>query len=483
MAPVREKIASAGAAGIQSEVDRIFTLQEANRSFMKKTTAAERKEKIRKLMDALTAEKEAVRAAVYADFQKPPAEADLSEIYPVVIEAKHALRHLDRWMKPHKVKGTLGMLGTRSHVLYEPKGIVLIISPWNFPFNLTLGPLVSALAAGNCAVLKPSEYTPHSSAVIRKLIGSVFNENEVAVVEGGPDTAKALLKKRFDHIFFTGSTATGRLVMKAAAENLTPVTLELGGKSPVIVDDTADLEDAARKIAWGKFMNTGQTCIAPDYLFIHERVLEPFLDRMRKRLSGFYGKTAPDRAACRDFGRIVNDGHYERLSSYLKSALEAGAKAVIGGETDPESRYIAPTVLVDVPDDCPVMREEIFGPILPVYAYRELDAPIDFINGRERPLALYVFSRDARRVNRILHETTAGGTVVNDTVVHFLHPNLPFGGINWSGFGKAHGRWGFEACSNARAVLRRGWIYPLKFMQPPYNRKARKFIDFTVKHF
>jgi aldehyde dehydrogenase (NAD+) len=429
---------------------------------MAATTASERIEKIRRLHDALLKRRDEVREALWADYEKPAAEVDLSEILPVIGEARHAMRHLRSWMKPHRVSTPLILFGSRSRILYQPKGVVLIISPWNFPINLTLGPLVSAIAAGNCAMLKPSEMTPNASACMKRILGDLFDESEVAVIEGDAKVAEALLKKRFDHIFFTGSPAVGKIVMRAAAEHLTSVTLELGGKSPVIVDRTANLDEAARKIAWGKTLNSGQICIAPDYILVDESVRAPFIEKLRA-------------AAVHESGLLVNDRHAARIRRLAGDVGPASA--------GPDGRRVTLKIIENIPDDAPVMHEEIFGPLLPVISYRDIDDALRIINEKEKPLVLYLFSRERRVIDRVLKQTRAGGTVVNDTLIHFYQLNLPFGGVGQSGMGKGHGRWGFEAFSNARGVLeQRTRFSGIQLLYPPYTRWKQKLIDFTMRH-
>ena len=448
-------------ARVQSldELDRVYAKQLERRAFVGSTTADERIEKIRRLRDAVLARRAEIHAALWADYRKPAPEVDLSEIYPVTGEARHAIRHLRRWMKPRRVPAPLALLGSRSRVMHEPKGVVLIISPWNFPVNLTFGPLVSAIAAGNCVILKPSEMTPNTSACMKRIVGDLFDESEVAVIEGDAGVAEALLKKRFDHIFFTGSPAVGKIVMKAAAEHLTSVTLELGGKSPVIVDRTANLDEAARKIAWGKFLNSGQICIAPDYLLVDEVVRAAFVDKLRAAIHS-------------QSGVMVNDSHAARVRRLLGGAAPGG-----------EGRHIPPTVLEDVALDAPLMQEEIFGPLLPVIPYRSLDDALRVIEDREKPLVLYLFSRSRAVIRDVLRRTRAGGTVVNDTLLHFYQHNLPFGGVGNSGMGKAHGFYGFEAFSNARGVLEQPLPWStIQLLYPPYTKLKQKLIDFTMKY-
>jgi len=454
------------------EIERVYTLQQRNRAAVGSTTAAQRIEKLRRLERALLAHRDDIRAAMWEDYRKPAAEVDLSEIYPAVSEAKHAIRHLRSWMRPKRARLRLALLGARSRVVYEPKGVVLIISPWNFPFNLTLGPLVSAVAAGNCAMVKPSELTPASAACMKRILAEVFDENEVAVIEGDAAAAEALLQKKFDHIFFTGSPNVGRIVMKAAAEHLTSVTLELGGKSPVIVDGTANLAEAAKKVAWGKFFNCGQICIAPDYVLVDERVREPFLEKLKASIDALGDESR---------GVIVNERHASRIKRLFDSAVEQGANVFMGGTF--RGRDIAPTVLTNVAPDAAVMREEIFGPILPVLSYRSLEEAFSLIAAKEKPLVMYIFSRNRRVVKRILASTTAGGTAVNQALVQFYQLNLPFGGVGQSGMGKAHGYYGFEAFSNARGVFdQRTRFSPIEMLYPPYRGKLKqRLIDFTMK--
>jgi aldehyde dehydrogenase (NAD+) len=453
------------------EIERIYEAQQAARARVGRTTARERVTKLREFHDAVLAHRDDIRAAMWADFRKPAAEVDLSEVLPVVQEARHAMRHLHRWMKPRRVSAPLALLGSRSRIVYEPKGVVLVISPWNFPFNLSFGPLVSAVAAGNCVVLKPSEMTPNAAACMRRIVSEVFAEDEAAVIEGDAGVAEALLQKRWDHIFFTGSPRVGRLVMKAAAEHLTPVTLELGGKSPAIVDRTADLDEAARKIAWGKWFNCGQICIAPDYLLVDEAVRGAFVEKLRKAMQELDGDGAR--------GWLVNDTHAGRMRRLFDDALQHGAKVVAGGSFN--ERDVAPTVL-EAADGSSIMQQEIFGPILPMQTYRDLDDALRAVRSREKPLVLYLFSRDRKVKRRVLAETSAGGTAINDTLIHFYQLNLPFGGIGESGMGKAHGRYGFEAFSNARGVLDQPFkLSVIQLMYPPYSRAKQRLIDWAVR--
>jgi len=436
-------------------IDRIYDRQQSRRTRTAASTARQRIEKLKRLHDALLARREEIRQALWADYQKPAPEVDLSEILPVVSEARHAMRHLYAWMAPQHVETPLMLFGSRSQIVDQPKGVVLIISPWNFPFNLTLGPLISAIAAGNCAILKPSEMTPNSSACMKRILRDLFDESEVAVIEGDAGVAEALLKKKFDHIFFTGSPAVGKIVMRAAAEHLTSVTLELGGKSPAIVDRTANLDEAAKKIAWGKALNSGQVCIAPDYVLVDEAVRPAFVEKLRATSMG-------------EGALLVNDRHAARIRR-------------MGGDTD--GRRAPLKIMENVAAGAPAMQEEIFGPLLPVVPYRDIAEALRIINEKEKPLVLYLFSRDREVIDSVLRETRAGGSVINDTMIHFYQLNLPFGGVGQSGIGKAHGRFGFEAFSNARAVLeQRTRFSGIQLLYPPYTAFKQKLIDFVLRY-
>jgi len=472
---------TSGIEASSGEIERIFNLQQAHQFTVAKTNAQERKEKLKRLHKAVLARKQDLRDAMYADFRKHASEVDLTEIYPVTGEIKHSVRHLSKWMRPHRVKTPLSLLGSSSHIHYEPKGVVLIISPWNFPVNLTLGPLVGAVAAGNCVMVKPSEHTPHTSAAMKSIIEDVFDENEVAVVEGGIATSQAVLALPFNHIFFTGAPAIGKVVMEAASKHLASVTLELGGKSPTIVDETANVSAAAKRIAWAKFTNNGQICIAPDYLFVHENKKDEFLDKFRENIESFYGK---DAQKSDDYARIVNNRHFERLSRYIDDAKEKGATVALGGRTEGNEDYIEPTVLTDVDPSSAVMTEEIFGPILPMYTFKSLDEPIAMINSKEKPLALYIYSKSNQNIERIIQNTRAGGTSINHSAVYFFNNNLPFGGSNNSGIGKGHGFFGFEAFSNARGVFKQVLPFSaIDLMTAPYNKFKQMLIDLSIKFF
>ena len=436
-----------------TRLQEVFALQAATALRLRQSTWQERVAKIRQLRDAVIARTEAWYRAAHADFGKPPGEVDLAEILPVCLEANDAIRHLKKWMKPRRVRPTLLTLGTRSHVQHQPKGRCLIIGPFNYPVNLTLGPLVSAVAAGNTAIVKPSELTPHLSALIAEVVHEVFAEDEVAVLQGDAQLAIELQKLPFDHVFFTGSPAIGKQVMAAAANHLASVTLELGGKSPTIVDASADLRLAARNIMWAKFANAGQTCIAPDHVYVHHSVKDEWVRCCQREIEKAYGSSPQAQQASPHLARIVNTRHASRLGTLLQDATARGARVLTGGAAMPEACFVQPTLLDQTPPDARVMREEIFGPLLPVIGYESLDEVIAAINADPKPLALYIYSRNRSHINQVLSQTTSGGACVNHSLVQFLQGRLPFGGVNHSGIGNAHGHYGFKAFSHERGVV------------------------------
>jgi aldehyde dehydrogenase (NAD+) len=449
---------------------------------IRKSTASERKEILKKLKAWVLANRELLYNGMYSDFSKPAAEVDLSEVLPITIEIDHTVSNLRSWMKPRSIHTPLMLLGTRSKAYYEPKGTCLIISPWNYPFNLSIGPIVSAIAAGNNVILKPSEMTPGTNEVIKRLVKEVFTPDLVRVIEGDQHVAAELLKLPFDHIFFTGSPSVGKIVMRAAAENLTSVTLELGGKSPLIIDETADLEDAAEKVAFGKFINNGQTCIAPDYLLIHESAKEKFINAMSSRIRKFYGegeaiKTSPH------YARIINKRHHNRLNDLLKDAINRGCILHEGGKVIDQERFISPTIIEENTTDSRLMDEEIFGPILPVVSYKDPEEAVKLINSKPKPLALYIFSKNSSLVKKVLAETSSGGVCINEVAVHFMNPALPFGGVNNSGIGKGHGHAGFLAFSHEKGVLKqRVGFTGVKLLYPPYTDKVKKLINLIFRY-
>lgn len=420
-----------------------------------------RKRRLRALRASLVAAEADILEALRVDLGRPPAEAYSSEIGFVLIEIDTALKRLERWTGPQRMRTPWLLFPGSSSVVPEPFGSVLVIGPWNYPLQLVLAPAVAALAAGNCVVLKPSELAPATSKVIADIVGNTFDPEVMAVVEGGVEPTQALIHQDFDYLFFTGGTKIGRIVMAAAAENLTPVTLELGGKNPCIVAADADIATAAKRIAWGKFFNAGQTCIAPDFVLVEKAAEREFLDAMGRTLAKFYGS---DPAASPHYARIVNERHFDRLAGYLDRG-----EIVAGGKADRAARYIAPTVLTGVTWDDPVMADEIFGPVLPVFAYDDLDAELAMLQQRPKPLALYLFTADEAAQDKVLRTVSSGGAAVNDVFAQWLNPDLPFGGVGESGMGAYHGKAGFDTFSHHRAVVRRRtWPDPvLKY--PPYR--------------
>lgn len=401
-----------------------------------------------------------ILAALKADLGKPPFEA-YGEILLSLQEINYALKHIRTWVKPRKAATPLSQFLASSSIYKEPLGIVLVISPWNYPFMLAISPLVGAIAAGNCVILKPSEIAIHTSNLLAKMISENFNQGCLTVIEGGIETSQALLAEPFDHIFFTGGTAVGKLVMAAAAQHLTPVTLELGGKSPCIVDAEVDVEVAAKRITWGKFLNAGQTCIAPDYVLVHKSIKAKLLAGLKKSIREFYGED-PHKSS--DYARIINGKHFSRLANFLQEG-----EVIVGGETNAEDRYIAPTVIDRVQPDHKIMTEEIFGPILPILEYEDLIEAIAFVNSKPKPLALYFFSTNKKHQELILRETSFGGGCINDTIVHLSTPELPFGGVGYSGMGSYHGQAGFDRFSHHKSVLHNSFMLDLKWRYPPYK--------------
>ncbi|MCS7036054.1 MAG: aldehyde dehydrogenase family protein [Saprospiraceae bacterium] len=453
-----------------ARLNALFERQRQHQYTVARTTARERKAKLRALHAALIRNRKAIRDAMWADFRKSPMETDVTEIAATTGEIRHALRHLSSWMAPRRVGVRLPLIGSTAWIHYEPKGVCLIVAPWNYPFNLSLIPLVSAVAAGNCAILKPSEHAPNSARVIKAIVGECFAEEEAAVIEGDVEVAQALLELPFDHIFFTGSPAVGKIVMAAAAKRLASVTLELGGKSPVVVDESADVDRAASRIAWMKGMNAGQICIAPDYVLAHESVHEALVERLEHYFKRYYGATPEARQQSPDYPRLIHDRHFSFIKGLLDDAVQRGATVRFGGRAVAEERYIEPTVLTRVPDGAAIWDAEIFGPLLPIRPYQTLPEAIGYINAHPKPLALYVFSQKRDHWQHVLNETRSGGACINECGLQFINPNLPFGGQNHSGIGRYHGEWGFQEFSHARAVARQHSPWPTtNLFLPPYR--------------
>lgn len=428
-----------------------------------KTNINFRKETLTKLLNELIQHENEIIDALYFDFKKPAFEAVLSETSFVISELKNTIKNIKCWSKPKRVFPSLLNFPSKDYIYKEPYGKVLIISPWNYPYHLALCPLISAFAAGNQVVLKPSELTPKTSEIITKIIEKVFHKNQVEVFEGGIEVAQQLLSKRWDYIFFTGSVAVGKIIAKAAAENLTPVTLELGGKNPCIIDETANLKLAAKRIVWGKFMNAGQTCIAPDYIVIQQDMKSHFVDYLKEEITKAYGENPSESP---DYARIINTKNCQRLIKMIDPK-----KVIFGGQTDIKNYYIAPTLIEENSLDTEVMKEEIFGPILPILTY-EKETEIDSIISKyEKPLAFYIFTENRVFSKQMIQKYSFGGGCVNDTMVHFGNKRLPFGGVGHSGIGAYHGILSFDTFSHKKSMLKKSNLLDLPFRYAPYKGK------------
>lgn len=448
----------------------IFQAQKANRYTVSMSTYAERRAKLQKLYNALFAHEQEIRDALYADFRKPAVEVNLTEILTVAGEIKSNMRKLKKWMQPHKVPATKLTPGTKSFIFYEAKGLCLILSPWNYPFELTMMPLVAAVSAGNCVIIRPSENTPRIASVMERIVAEVFPLNEACVMRGGREVGKELMALPFDHIYFTGSTTVGKEVMHAAADNLASVTLELGGENPLIIDETADVKVAAKRIAWGKFINAGQTCITPNYACVHVSKKAEFLAEIKKCIEKYYGKTEEERARSTSFARVIHARGFQNIKNLYEDAVQRGAKTEIGGVFDEKNLYVSPTIISEVRLDFPMVRAEIFGPLLPVITYTDLDEVLAHIQSHYKPLSLYIFTRKKENMLKVLKSTTSGQMGVNDLIVQSSQKNLPFGGVNHSGMGSAHGFFGFKTFSHERAVIRQ--VMPMSGTEvffPPYT--------------
>ncbi len=462
------------------------TLEHQRKYFLetgKNRSLYERKQTLKKLRNWVKNNQELILTELAKDFNKSREELLISEIKPIVSEIKDALSNIRFWAQDIHKKTPLALFGSKAKVIKEPKGNVLIIAPWNFPFMLAIGPLISALTAGCTAVIKPSENTPSCEALIVKMIQEVFRPEEVTCVTGGVSETTALLQLKWDHIFFTGSPLVGKIVMKAAAEHLTSVTLELGGQNPVIIDRNANFKDAAQKLIWGKFFNCGQSCISPNYVMIPNDKHIEFVKVLKREYAKVF-KNGIEAEKENSFARIVNQQHFERVKNLIDKSVEEGMLILEGGNSNAETRFIAPTILDGVRTDSTIFNEEIFGPVMPLMLYKDTKQVLEIINSGEKPLALYVFTKSKKFANNIIKNTSAGTSVINDTTIQFSHPNLPFGGVNNSGIGKAHGEYGYKEFTNERAVLtqRRGITSP-KMIYPPYNGFKRWLIKMITWYF
>ncbi len=425
-----------------------------------------RRQMLQKLGEVIQSNEPLIFEALHQDLGKPFTESFIAEVALLYDEVKTAIKHLPQWMKPEKVKSPLMQFPASSRIYSEPLGVVLIIGPWNYPFQLMIAPMIAALAAGNTIVLKPSELAPATSKLIAKLMRE-FDSKLVQVFEGGVEVSSSLLEQKYDHIFFTGGAAVGRVILTAAAKHLTPVTLELGGKSPCLVDRNVDIDGTARRIVWGKYFNAGQTCVAPDYVLVPEENEKALIEGIKHWTTQFFTE---DPLQSPDYGRIINRRHWDRLSGLMKSG-----KVVMGGKTDAEKLFISPTVINEVSNSAPIMQEEIFGPLLPILPYKELSEALQLIKDRPKPLAFYLFSKDSERREKVINDVSFGGGCINDTLVHLSNPNLPFGGVGDSGMGSYHGKFGFDTFSHRKAVLFRGMHLDNTLRYPPYKERLKLF--------
>lgn len=463
-----------------SEIDKIYQSQLKNKSAIKHSTAYKRIGWIKKLLDTINREEKAIEQALYQDFHKSGIETAITEILVVQLELKHIAKKLRGWMKDKNVHRSLVMPNVSAYLHYEPKGNALIITPWNYPFQLPLVHLAACIAAGNTAILKLSEFSPNSNQVLKKIIAEVFSTDHIAVIEGAVEETSHLLNLRFDHIHFTGSSKVGKIVMEAASKHLTDITLELGGKSPAIIDKNVNLRQVVKNLIWAKFVNAGQTCIAPDYILAHRHQKQQLEEIFKAEIEEAFGKDAFNSP---DYARIINEKQFERLNQALDSAKQLGANIIAGGKTDGKTKYIAPTVVSNVAANNPLMTDEIFGPILPIVYYAQIQEAIDFINAKEKPLALYVFSKDSNFNKHLIRNTSAGSTCINDAVIQIMQPNLPFGGVNNSGLGQSTGWYGFKAFSHERAVADVK-ILPLSSMfWYPYTEKTSRMLQWIRRLF
>ena len=429
-----------------------------------------RRHQLKAIVRMLDENEDAFVDALAEDLGRPRLEGYAADIGTTKAEIKYLIKHVASWAKPQRVMPSITAMPARGRIIADPLGVALVIAPWNYPVQLLLNPIAAALAAGNCVVAKPSELSPACSAVLARLVPKYLDNEAVVLIEGGVEETTALLELEYDHIFFTGSTNVGRVVMQAAAKHLTPVTLELGGKSPTIVAADADLDVAAHRIMWGKHLNAAQTCIAPDYVLVEESVRDRLVEKMIAVLREFVGD---DVQASPDFGRVINERHFGRLKALMASA---GGTVATGGESDEATKFIAPTIIIDPDLDAPIMQEEIFGPLLPIVSVESISAAIDFVNDRPKPLALYVFSSSSATADRILAETSSGGACINHTILHIGSATMPFGGVGPSGMGAYHGKAGFDAFTHYKSVLLKPQKPDPKLLYPPYTALKDKII-------
>lgn len=466
---------------METPIKTIFDNQQKHfRETVKNSSADQRIKKLKKLRRWILEHQQDIRDALNKDFRKAETEVDLSEIKATLIELDHAIKNLTKWLRPKKVRTPLILIGSHSFVRFEPKGVCLILSPWNYPFMLTIAPLIPAIAAGNCVIVKPSEISRHTTELMLSMAQSLFNENEIAFLSGDHLVAAELLKLPFDHIFFTGSPPVGKIVMEAAAKNLTSVTLELGGQNPVIVDETAHIKDTAKRLVYGKFLNNGQSCVAPNFVFVHESRQDDLCDALVEEINKFFPGRITENP---DFARIINKNNFTRLQNLIEDALAKKAVPVTELKLNKDECFIAPFITKNTPDNTLAFSEEIFGPYLPVTCYQHLEDVIFRINKNNKPLAVYIFSQSKKNIKYILDNTPSGAAGINETTLHFSNPYLPFGGISFSGIGRTHGHYGFLAFSNERAVLRqRNGLTTTRLVEPPFTKLTKKIVQLIIKY-
>lgn len=463
-----------------ADLEKCFELLWSHHIEMGKSTVKERKALLKKLEKAILRFRQPLKEALYQDFRKPREETDLTEILPLVSEIRHVRRNLRGWLAPRRVSTPLPLLGSSSRIKLSSKGVVLIISPWNYPILLTLSPLIGALAGGNCVMIKPSEYTPHTSSVMEQLLVETFPEAEVKLIQGEAETARALLKLPFHHIFFTGSPRIGKQVMKAAADHLSSITLELGGKSPVIVDSSADIDKAARRIAWAKFLNAGQTCVAPDYILAQESIARKLGEKIMDHWQLFTKEQDGERTP---YSGLIHERHLERKRELLAELPPHTEVVRLQKNIHSNHPSHPPTLIYQPLEEARLMQEEIFGPLLPLLTYQKLEEVIEWMQRQDRPLVTYLYSRNRKNIRFIEQHTTSGAISINHSVVYLFNPNLPFGGINGSGMGKSHGYFSLREFTNERAEFHQHLPFSVADMlRPPYNDFKRRIIDFSLKY-
>lgn len=469
----------------QSEIKRIFELQSepANIVRLRNSSYKERIEKIKRIQNFVLneANHQIIAEALYKDLRKPNEEVITTEITPILLNTKHVLRNLKHWMKVEHVPSPITMMGMSSYIKYESKGTVLLISPWNYPIFLTIYPLIYALAAGNAVILKPSEISSNTSKVIANMIQTIYEEHEVAVIEGAVEESTELLKLPFNHIHFTGSPKVGKIVMEAAAKNLSGVTLELGGKSPVIIDGTGNTQEIAEKIAWGKTLNCGQTCIAPDYILIQKKEIETFISHFKTNVNKFYNLNDNGLNNASEYGRIIDEKNFNRVEKLLQDAIKKGAKIEFGGQLKKEEKFMEPTLLTNVNTEMLIMQEEIFGPLLPIITFEKNSDVINFLQKMPSPLAIYIMSGKKKNIQYFLDNTVSGGVGINELMLTPVNPNLPFGGVNNSGIGKSGGKHSFDDFSNPKGVVKKNFGNTLKLVYPPFKKGVFKYFKTIVR--